>query len=197
MVRGVGQRRIIASALMGINWNYINDRPASSASRSHLLHGIHTSGVSLCSTSPWAILLSDRTSARTAQDSNPIPEHTKQKRPPWGDLCCLARQGLVEHDSGTVYLTPEAVDASGEDPSNQLLGSSITYRIAVGSQQSRKVFTLQTLPACALTIRFDQRCSSDSCFTVNYFVPFSMKTGVVRMVTDSGLLNTGENVPSN
>jgi len=38
------------------------------------------------------------------------------------------------------------VDASDEDPSNQLLGSSITYRIAVGPQQGRKVFTLQTLP---------------------------------------------------
>jgi hypothetical protein len=31
---------------------------------------------------------------------------------------------------------------------DQLLGHSITYRIAVGSQQGRKVFTLQTLPAC-------------------------------------------------
>jgi len=30
----------------------------------------------------------------------------------------------------------------------QLLGSSITYRIAVGPQQGRKVFTLQTLPDC-------------------------------------------------
>ena len=30
----------------------------------------------------------------------------------------------------------------------QLLSSSITYRIAVGPQQGRKVFTLQTLPAC-------------------------------------------------
>ena len=29
-----------------------------------------------------------------------------------------------------------------------LLGSSITYRIAMGSQQGRKVFTLQTLPDC-------------------------------------------------
>ena len=30
---------------------------------------------------------------------------------------------------------------------DQLLGHSITYRIAVGPQQGRKVFTLQTLPA--------------------------------------------------
>ena len=29
-----------------------------------------------------------------------------------------------------------------------LLGSSITYRIAVGPHAGRKVFTLQTLPAC-------------------------------------------------
>ena len=30
----------------------------------------------------------------------------------------------------------------------QLVGSSITYRIAIGPQQGRKVFSLQTLPAC-------------------------------------------------
>jgi hypothetical protein len=30
---------------------------------------------------------------------------------------------------------------------DQLLGHSITYRIAVGPQAGRKVFTLQTLPA--------------------------------------------------
>jgi hypothetical protein len=38
-------------------------------------------------------------------------------------------------------------DAVDEDPMNPLLGHSITYRIAVGSQAGRKVFTLQTLPA--------------------------------------------------
>jgi len=58
----------------------------------------------------------------------------------------LERQGLLEHDTGNIYLTPEAMDASDEDPSNHLLGSSITYRVAVGPQQGRKVFTLQTLP---------------------------------------------------
>ena len=60
----------------------------------------------------------------------------------------LERQGLLERDTGNIYLTPEAVDASDEDPSSQLLGSSITYRIAVGPQQGRKVLTLQTLPDC-------------------------------------------------
>ena len=55
-------------------------------------------------------------------------------------------QGLLENDTGNIYLTPQAMDASDEDPSNQLLGSSITYRVAVGPHQGRKVFTLQTLP---------------------------------------------------
>jgi hypothetical protein len=53
---------------------------------------------------------------------------------------CLERRGLLERDTGNCYLTSEAMDASDEDPSNHLLGSSITYRIAVGPQQGRKVF---------------------------------------------------------
>jgi len=60
----------------------------------------------------------------------------------------LVRQGLLERDTGNIYLTPEAMNASDEDPTDQLLGSSITYRIAVGPHQGRKVFTLQTLPDC-------------------------------------------------
>ena len=44
---------------------------------------------------------------------------------------------MVERDTGSVYLTPEAVDASDDDPSSQLLGSSITYRIAIGPQQGQ------------------------------------------------------------
>ena len=51
----------------------------------------------------------------------------------------LGRQGLLERDVENSYLTGDAVD---EDPMNQLLGSSITYRIAVGPQAVRKVFTL-------------------------------------------------------
>ncbi len=52
----------------------------------------------------------------------------------------LERRGLLERDAGNIFLTQEAVDASDEDPTNQLLGSSVTYRIAVGPQQGRKVF---------------------------------------------------------
>ena len=73
----------------------------------------------------------------------------------------LERQGLLERDAddcmdaggrathGAVaensYLAGEGLEAG---PMDQLLGSSITYRIAVGPQQGRKVFTLQTLLAC-------------------------------------------------
>ena len=60
----------------------------------------------------------------------------------------LERQGLLERDGGNIYLTREAVANADEDPSNHLLGSSITYRIAVGPQQGRKVMTLQTLADC-------------------------------------------------
>jgi hypothetical protein len=57
----------------------------------------------------------------------------------------LERQGLLECDSESNYLAWDTVD---EDSMHQLLGRSITYRIAVGPQAGRKVFTLQTLPAC-------------------------------------------------
>ena len=57
----------------------------------------------------------------------------------------LERQGLLERDAENSYLAGDELEAG---PMDALLGSSITYRIAVGPQQGRKVFTLQTLPAC-------------------------------------------------
>ena len=57
----------------------------------------------------------------------------------------LERQGLLERDAENSYLAGDALAAG---PMEQILGSSITYRIAVGPQRGRKVFTLQTLPAC-------------------------------------------------
>ncbi len=57
----------------------------------------------------------------------------------------LERQGLLERDAENSYL---ASDAITDGPMDQLQGHSITYRIAVGPQAGRKVFTLQTLPAC-------------------------------------------------
>ena len=49
----------------------------------------------------------------------------------------LERQGLLERDTGHTYLTTDGVDEDPESPMNQLLGSSITYRISVGPQQAQ------------------------------------------------------------
>jgi hypothetical protein len=56
----------------------------------------------------------------------------------------LERKGQLERDMENSYLASDAVD---DDPMTSLQGHSITYRIAVGPQAGRKVFTLQTLPA--------------------------------------------------
>lgn len=56
----------------------------------------------------------------------------------------LERQGLLERDAENSYLAGDDLEAGAMA---QVLGSSITYRIAVGPQAGRKVFTLQTLPA--------------------------------------------------
>ena len=49
----------------------------------------------------------------------------------------LERQGLLVRDAEHSYLALEGLD---EDPMDQLCEHSITYRIAVGPQQGRKVF---------------------------------------------------------
>jgi hypothetical protein len=50
----------------------------------------------------------------------------------------LERQGLVERDTGNIFLVQDA-GVSDEDPSNQLFGSSITYRIAPGTTRVGEV----------------------------------------------------------
>ena len=56
----------------------------------------------------------------------------------------LERQGLLVRDDESSYLT---LDLQDDDTMSQIQGHSITYRIAVGPQQGRKVFTLQTIPS--------------------------------------------------
>jgi hypothetical protein len=56
----------------------------------------------------------------------------------------LERLGILERDEENSYLQLDGID---EDPMQQLIGCSVSYRIAVGPQQGRKVFTLQTLLA--------------------------------------------------
>ena len=89
----------------------------------------------------------------------------------------LERQGLLERDTGNSYLTLDSVD---EGPMDQLLGHSITYRIAMGSQQGRKVFTLQTLPDC----------ESDNPFTdsVGKVAGFSLHAGVATRANERAKL---------
>lgn len=55
----------------------------------------------------------------------------------------LERHGLLECDAENSYLASDNPEAGSME---QLLGSSITYRIAVGPQTGRKVFALQTQP---------------------------------------------------
>ena len=76
------------------------------------------------------------------------------------------RQGLLEQDAENSYLTTDAVS---EYPMNQLPGHSITYRIAVGPQAGRKVFTLQTLPGCG---------ADEFADTVGKVCGFSLHAGV-------------------
>ncbi len=65
----------------------------------------------------------------------------------------LEREGILERDEENSYLNLEEGD---EDPMQQVLGCSVSYRIVIGPQQGRKVFTLQTIPAWEDDDRFTQ-----------------------------------------
>ena len=56
----------------------------------------------------------------------------------------LERAGLLERDVEQSYL---ALEAEAGGPMDDLLGHSITYRVAVGPRAGQKVFALQTVPA--------------------------------------------------
>jgi len=55
----------------------------------------------------------------------------------------LERRGLLERDEDNSYLTLDWLD---EDPLHDIHTHSVAYRIAMGPQLGRKVFTLQTIP---------------------------------------------------
>ena len=65
----------------------------------------------------------------------------------------LEREGILERDEENSHVNLEEGD---EDPMQQVLGCSVSYRIAIGPQQGRKVFTLQTIPARENDDRFAQ-----------------------------------------
>jgi hypothetical protein len=50
------------------------------------------------------------------------------------------RQGFIEWNADN------SIEAVGDDSLNQLLGSSFSYRIAIGPQAGRKVYTLNPYP---------------------------------------------------
>jgi hypothetical protein len=56
---------------------------------------------------------------------------------------CLERQGLLEQDTESGWLNLEPTDDTDAMP--HLLGSSVSYRIAVGPQQGRKAFMIRTI----------------------------------------------------
>ena len=56
---------------------------------------------------------------------------------------CLERQGLLEQDTESAWLELEPAEVTDAMP--QILGSSISYRIAVGPQQGRKAFMIRTI----------------------------------------------------
>ena len=89
----------------------------------------------------------------------------------------LERQGLLERDAENSYLASDAVE---DDPMNPLLRHSITYHIAVGPQAGRKVFTLQTLPACDPEDQFGD--------TVGKVAGFSLHAGVAAKVHERNKL---------
>jgi hypothetical protein len=71
---------------------------------------------------------------------------------------------LLEQDAEQDYLTSYVVEAG---PMDQLLRHSITFRIAVGSQQGRKVLTLQTISACDSGETFTDRLGNGAGFSLH------------------------------
>lgn len=76
----------------------------------------------------------------------------------------LERRGLVVRDAENSYLST----GPGEDSALEaLLGHSITYRIAVGPNEGRKAFTLQTLESALETSSGEQRLAKHSGFSLH------------------------------
>ena len=56
---------------------------------------------------------------------------------------CLERRGLLEQDTESGWLDLDS--AEDDDAMPQILGSSVSYRIAVGLQQGRRAFMVRTI----------------------------------------------------
>jgi hypothetical protein len=56
---------------------------------------------------------------------------------------CLERQSLLEQNVENAWLKPDPAEDTDAMP--QILGSSMSYRIAIGPQQGRKAFMIRTI----------------------------------------------------
>lgn len=81
---------------------------------------------------------------------------------------CLEKRGVLERDAENSWLTLEEEE---DDVLTQLQGASVTYRIATGPQQGRKVFTLQTVP--------EREDKADASSRVANHAGFSLHAGVM------------------
>ena len=99
------------------------------------LHTLVLDGAHLADTKP---LVFQRIAAPTAKElqalAGRIAEHIGR---------ALERQGLLARDCDSSFLT---LDAEAGGPMDDLLGHSITYRVAMGPRAGQKIFTLQTVP---------------------------------------------------
>jgi hypothetical protein len=94
----------------------------------------------------WSKLATYQADQRTAGSTNgSVPEHWMEgeqgSKSATGGRA-LERRGLVERDLENAWLATDI----GAGPLDDLLGHSITYRIAVGPRAGQKLFTLQTVP---------------------------------------------------
>ena len=74
----------------------------------------------------------------------------------------LERQGVLVRDAETSFL---AFDPAAGGPMDDLIGYSITYRVAFGPRAGRKVFTLQTVKVSRSTR--GSRCTPVSAWNPN------------------------------
>jgi len=122
-----------------------------------------------------------------AQDRHGIRRFFHVKAPSHSELVALAhqlshrvgryleRQGLLSRDMENAYL---ALDFDESNPMPHLQSSSIQYRIAVGSQQGRKAFQLQTVAAA------NAENASSSASSVAKVSGFSLHAGVCAQANE-------------
>ena len=120
------------------------------------LDGVYTGGANGCTA--WFRRVKAPTGAELTQLAHTIAYRVARH---------LERQGLLVRDAQNSYLTADGLDIDPDSPMNHLLGSSVTYRIAVGPQQGRKVFTLQTLPDLGQDKPFGSAVSEASGFSLH------------------------------